>query len=277
MDDFYRAYAYFRWADDIVDAPALDDEERLAFIRQQRQLLDSLYSGEPQATLSPHESLLAELVNHDRGHAAGKACVTGGGLRSFIENMFAIIEFDAFRKGRTISREELDWYTESLGRSVTDGIQYFIANGHAYPESSDRFLAAQAAHVSHLLRDTMPDTAEGFYNIPREYIDELGIEPYQLDSPAYRNWVRQRVAEARSDFQGGKRYLEQLDVLRCKLAAYLYCTRFEDVLAIIEHDDFTIRPDYRSRGARLASMGSMSLVLIRVGARHFANRLRSRG
>jgi hypothetical protein len=25
MDDFYRAYAYFRWADDMIDAPASMD------------------------------------------------------------------------------------------------------------------------------------------------------------------------------------------------------------------------------------------------------------
>ena len=43
--------------------------------------------------------------------------------------MFAIIEFDIYRQGRLISEQELAWYTERLGESVTDGLQYFIGNG----------------------------------------------------------------------------------------------------------------------------------------------------
>ena len=79
--------------------------------------------------------------------------------------MFAIIEFDAHRKGRLIRSEELDWYVNTLGRSVTDGLLYFIGNGSPYPEASNRYLAGTAAHISHLLRDTNQDNRDGFFNI----------------------------------------------------------------------------------------------------------------
>jgi hypothetical protein len=35
VDDFLRAYAYFRWIDDVIDIEARSDQERLAFIEEQ--------------------------------------------------------------------------------------------------------------------------------------------------------------------------------------------------------------------------------------------------
>ena len=34
VDDFYRAYAYFRWADDVIDSSSNSDEERITFIKR---------------------------------------------------------------------------------------------------------------------------------------------------------------------------------------------------------------------------------------------------
>jgi phytoene/squalene synthetase len=176
VDDFFRAYAYFRWADDIIDAPTSADaaasvdaatsndvkskshNERISFVSRQRKLINRLYMNERPDDLTPEEEMLADLISHDRGENSG--------LQSFIRNMFAIIEFDAYRKGRLISQDELTWYSDCLGKSVVDGIQYFVGNGHPYPASDDRYLASIAAHIAHLLRDTPLDTADGFINIP---------------------------------------------------------------------------------------------------------------
>ena len=103
MDDFYRAYAYFRWTDDIIDVSSQSDDERIAFIRRQRDLIDRLYSDGRTDDLTPEEEILADLISHDRGENSG--------LQSFIRNMFAIIEFDAYRKGQLIGEEELTWYS----------------------------------------------------------------------------------------------------------------------------------------------------------------------
>ncbi|MCK4450022.1 MAG: squalene/phytoene synthase family protein [Anaerolineae bacterium] len=185
VSDFDRAYAYFRWADDIIDVSSQSDDERTSFIRRQRELIDRLYRNERPDDLTPEEEIVADLISHDKGENSG--------LQSFIRNMFAIIEFDAYRKGRLISQQELTWYSNCLGKAVTDGLQYFIGNGHPYPVTDNRLLAAIAAHIAHLLRDMLLDTADGFINIPREYLEAHGISPEDVDSPPFRAWVRERV------------------------------------------------------------------------------------
>jgi len=238
VSDFYRAYAYFRWADDVVDAPASTDN-RITFIRRQRELIDRLYRNERPSDLTPEEEIVADLISRDKGETSG--------LQSFIRNMLAVIEFDAHRKGRLVSQGELTRYSNWLARSVTDGLQYFIGNGHPYPDTDDRYLAAFAAHITHLLRDMLPDVADGFINIPREYLEAHGIGPEDVHSPPFRAWVRERVELARRYFREGKHYLDKLDVLRCKIAGYWYCARFEGVLEKIERDGYVLRPLYNER------------------------------
>jgi len=251
VDDFCRAYAYFRWSDDMVDVPTPVDlyppkdvsdrsaDEGITFIRRQRTLIDRLYDNESPGELTPEEEILADLINHDRGENSG--------LQSFIRNMFAIIEFDAHRKGRLINDGELTWYSNRLAKSVTEGLQYFVGNGHPYPAAEERYLAAYAAHITHLLRDMLPDIADGFINIPSEYLEAHGISPQDVDNPSYKSWVRSRVELAREYFREGKRYLDELDVLRTKIVGYWYCARFESVLDTIESDGYLLRVVYKER------------------------------
>ena len=239
VDDFFRAYAYFRWIDDVIDVTAESDEERLSFMSNQNQLIEDLYEHKPISDLLPEEEILQDLIDNDRGENSG--------LQSFICNMFAIIEFDAQRKGRLISSDELDWYVNTLGRSVTDGLLYFIGNGSPYPDSENRYQAGIAAHISHLLRDTDQDNRDGFFNIPREYLEERGIERGDVNNQAYKDWVRMRVESARVRFEEGKQYLDELDVLRTKIVGYWYCARFEVVLDTIEKDGYQLRDEYHER------------------------------
>ncbi len=239
VDDCLKAYAYFRWADDVVDILSPSRSERLAFIARQKKLIADLYSMRPVNGLSPEEEMIAELIRNDR--------CENSGLKSFIHNFFAIIEFDAQRKGRTISEEELKWYATRLGIAVTDAIQYFVCNEHAYPDAENRYHAATAAHITHMLRDMRADIAEGYINVPLEYIDEHDLDPEDVGNAAFRAWVRNRVELARDYFSNGKLYLDQLTVLRCKIAGYWYCARFETILDIIERDDYVLRSDYSQR------------------------------
>ena len=266
VNDCYRAYAYFRWADDIIDVSSQSDDERISFIRRQRELIDCLYRKERPDNLSPEEEIVADLISHDREGNSG--------LRSFICNFLAIIEFDAYRKGRLISHQELTWYSNSLGKAVTDCLQYFIGNGHPYPVTDNRLLAAIAAHIAHLLRDMLADTADGFINIPREYLEAHGISPEDVDSPPFRAWVRERVEQARQYFREGKRYLDELDVLRCKMAGYWYCARFEGVLDAIERDGYILRAEYNER-RKLSAWLRMAWLGVSITLRHIV-RLKER-
>lgn len=239
VEDFNRAYAYFRWIDDIIDISAKSDSERITFTRRQRQIIDALYKADDPGNLTPEENILADLIKNDRWENSG--------LQSFIRNMFAIIEFDSFRKGRFIDQAELDWYQESLAKSVTDGLQYFIGNGHPYPAGEHKYSAATAAHITHLLRDMLPDSRDGLINIPREYLEANNISYDQVHTEAYKSWVRDRVLLAREYFRHGKRYLDRLGVLRTKIAGYWYCARFESVLDTIEKDGYQLRGEYEER------------------------------
>ena len=239
VDDFYRAYAYFRWADDIIDVFTQTNKERINFIKRQKELIDTLYSDGQPAELEKEEKILADLIRNDRSKNSG--------LQSFIRNMFAVISFDAYRKGNLVSQEEITNYIEILGKSVTNGLQYFIGNGHPYPDSKNRYLAAKAAHITHLLRDMTIDIADGFINIPREYVIAEGINLKEIDSSRLRNWVIDQVKQARMWFSEGKLYLDSLEVLRCKIAGYWYCARFEIVLDTIERDDYIDRSTYKER------------------------------
>lgn len=263
VDDFCRAYAYFRWIDDVIDITARSDEERIAFIERQRELIDRLYGNDRPDDLVPQEEILADLINNDRGE---NSC-----LQSYIRNMFAMIEFDALRKGKLVSQEELTWYVNTLANSVTDGLLYFVGNGYPYPDSESRYLAGTAAHITHLLRDMHVDTADGFINIPQEFLDSHGLHPEDMNNPYYRAWVRERVELAREYFTAGKRYLDGLDVLRCKIVGHWYCARFEIVLDTIERDGYALREDYQER-RRLSSWFKIAWLGISLTVSHLFRR-----
>jgi phytoene/squalene synthetase len=259
VSDFFKAYAYFRWVDDVIDVTSRSREERKTFIGRQRKLIEKLYLNEQMNDLSLEEEIAVELIQHDRDEE--------GGLQSFVENMFAIIEFDAHRKDQLISEKELDWYSTSVSKSVTDGLQYFIGNGHPYPITDKRNSAARGAHIAHLLRDMIPDMEDGFINIPQEYLETQGIQPYEVNSEPFRKWVEARVASARKYFREGKKYLDQLDVLRCKIVGHWYCARFEGVLDTIEQDEFLLRRSYGDR-RRLSSWMNIGILGVKIAMRH---------
>jgi phytoene/squalene synthetase len=269
LSDCYRAYGYFRWADDVVDAPASGDvssqstDERISFIKRQGELIDRLYGNGRPDNLTPEEEIVADLISHDDGRGENS------GLESFIRCFLAILEFDAHRKGQLISEQELTWYSDCLGKAVTDCIQYFIGNGHAYPDGENRYLGATAAHMTHMLRDMVSDTADGYINIPREYLEAHAISPADRDSPAFRSWVRGRVEQARQYFREGKRYLDELSVLRCKIAGFWYCARFEGVLDAIERDGYVLRAEYNERH-KLSTWLKMAWLCLSITLRHLA-------
>ncbi len=270
VNDCLRAYAYFRWADDVIDVSAQTAGERIAFISRQKELVDSLYRNERPNDLTPEEEMVADLIEHDRGESSG--------LQSFIRYFIEVLEFDAYRKGRPISQAELTWYSGCLGKAVTDAIQYFIGNDHSYPNAENRYLAATAAHITHMLRDMSDDLAEGFVNIPQEWLeahnismDTNDIGPEAVKNPPFRAWVQSQVEQAREYFGEGKHYLDELDVLRCKIAGYWYCARFECVLDAIERDGYVLRTQYNVRHKSFTWF-KMGWLAVSLTLRHFIRR-----
>jgi phytoene/squalene synthetase len=236
----FRAYAYFRWVDDMLDLHLSRSTERKAFIGRQQMLLERSYGNDWRGAwrdeLAPEERLLADLIRSDDEAESG--------LQSYLRNMMAVMAFDADRRGRLITSRELDDYTRYLATAATDALHYFIGHDHALPRSAARYLAATGAHITHMLRDTHEDVAAGYFNVPREALESNTIGPQDLASAPYRDWVRSRVRLARDCFRAGAFYLDHVKSLRCRIAGHAYMARFTGILAAIEREGYLIRPSY---------------------------------
>ncbi len=235
----YRAYAYFRWLDDEIDTNLKTSQERAKLIKRQKEIITSLYEGGNIHDLTPEEEMLRELIDTDTRPKSK--------LKSYITKFFSIIEFDAQRYNKTVGEKDLCWYSKTIGEAVTDCIQYFIGSTDGYTDSPNKYKAAIAAHIVHLLRDLKKDIQSGFINIPREYLEKKGIDILDINDQKIGEWVKGSVTKARSYFAEGKSYIRSLSAFRCKLAAMLYCLRFEPLLSIIEKDNYTLRQNYRSK------------------------------
>ncbi len=262
--DAYRAYAYFRWVDDSLDAesgPALSgvsghvDEalERSAFIERQKSLLEKCYQGETARDANIHERMLVELVANDTEKSSGLQC--------YLHNMMGVMDFDAKRRGQLISQIELNEYTRLLASAVTEAMHYFIGHCCYSPHTEARYLAVTAAHITHMLRDTFDDVQAGYFNIPREVLDSNHISASDVNSDAYRAWVKSRVQLARMYFKAGRDYLSQVQNPRCRLAGFAYAARFEWLLDTFEREEYLLRPQYEERKSLRTGVRMMASVL----------------
>lgn len=239
VEDAYRAYAYFRWVDDVLDAESADEEaahRRRTFLHRQQALLEACLTGMPPDDVEPHERMLVELVRHSGSTAAE--------LTSYLRHMMLVMDFDVRRRGHLVSEADLDRYTRWLATAVSDAMSYFIGRGARAPQDDTRYLAVCGAHVLHMLRDTFPDVRAGYFNIPREVLDAGSTGPGDVRSAAYRAWVARRVGLARTCLDGGAAYFRSVESVRHRLAGLAYIARFEWLIQTIERDDFTIRSRY---------------------------------
>jgi phytoene/squalene synthetase len=268
VDDAFRAYGYFRWVDDVLDAasgsgPVLGEveaSERRAFLERQKSLLEKCYRGETPRDANLQEEMLVELVQGDREK--------NGGLQAYLRHMMLVMEFDARRRGRLISQVELNEYTRWLATAVTEAMCYFIGHGGFAPHDETRYLAVHAAHITHMLRDTLEDVRAGYYNIPREVLEAQHIGPEDMHSDAYRAWVRSRVLLARDHFKAGQDYFARVQSSRYRLAGLAYTARFAWLLDTIEREDYFLRPEYGERkslgaGLQMSWLTLSSLIHLR--------------
>jgi phytoene/squalene synthetase len=251
--DAYRAYAYFRWVDDILDAETGSRAERSAFANRQKALLERCSLGEPVGEVCPEEEMLVELIQGD--------AEKNSGLQSYLRNMMAVMVFDADRRGRLISQPELNEYTHWLAVAVTEALHYFIGHNDFAPHGELRYQAVTGAHITHMLRDALEDAESGYYNIPRELAAAHGIAPWDVRSKTYCNWVKESVQKARLCFKAGRDCLAQVENLRCRIAGYAYIRRFEIVLDCIEHEGCLLRAVYPERKTCACKIGMLGWAL----------------
>jgi phytoene/squalene synthetase len=260
VEDAYRAYGYFRWVDDVLDAPGGSKAERTAFLARQKSILAKCYQDDRPPTANPQEKMLVELIQHDPR--------TDGGLHAYLRNLMRVMEFDTRRRGQLISQSELDDYTRWLATAVTEAMHYFIGHGCSAPHDATRYLAVSAAHITHMLRDTYDDLQAGYFNVPREVLEAHRIGPQDVQSDAYRAWVRSRVLLARDYFKAGSAYFARVQSLRHRLAGLAYTSRFAWLLDTIEQEGYRLRPQYSERrspstGLRMSWLTLTSVINLR--------------
>jgi phytoene/squalene synthetase len=243
-EDAYRAYAYFRWVDDILDAEdasgtAAGDARRRWFVERQQSLLDRCLREEAPLHANFHEAMLVQLVQ--------QAGPSDGALQAYLRNMMRVMDFDVRRRGQLISQAELNDYTGWLATAVTEAMHHFIGNGSAAPTDGTRYLAVTGAHIVHMLRDTYADVRAGYFNVPREVLEASSIGPGDVQSDAYRAWVADRVKLARTCFQGGRAYFARVEEPRHRLAGLAYMARFEWLIETLEREGYRLRPQYDER------------------------------
>jgi phytoene/squalene synthetase len=243
--DAFALYAYFRWLDDEVDEDLATAAERMALVARERRLLARAGGDGPSpwAVASPRERLLVGLLRTPSGAARADAA----GARASVASMLDVMAFDAARRGRAVSSDELDRYTRTLAVAVTEALHHCIGHGAAAPHDDSRYVAVTGAHVAHMLRDLRRDVAAGYINVPAEVLT-AGVSPDD-DSPELRAWVRERVDVARRCFATGRAYLARLESGRCRLAGHAYIARFEWVLDAIERDGYRLRDSYVERSS----------------------------
>lgn len=232
----YEAYAYFRWLDDTLDSPEHSAVDRVALAARQVDLIDRAYAGAAPTQLGLEERWLVHLIATDPDPASG--------LATYVRRLFAVMDFDARRRGRLISADELEAYTLDLAVGVTEAMHYFIGHDKPAPHGAWRYRAVIGAHITHMLRDTVDDLAAGYYNVPQEMLTAHGIAPSDIDSAPYRDWVATRVRAARACFADGRAYLASVPCRRCRVAGFTYLRRFEQVLDVIERDGYRLRRSY---------------------------------
>lgn len=252
--DAYRAYGYFRWVDDVLDSEVGSRSEKVAFANRQKWVLETCYQGEIPDDLSPEEWILVDLIHSDS--------MENSGLRSYLQNMMAVMIFDAERRGRTISNAELSDYTLSLATAVTDAMHYFIGHSSPTPRDETRYNAVTAAHITHMLRDAKEDIKVGYFNLPREDLKSRGISSQEPGGQGYQEWVCGRVQIAREYFKSGRQYLARLKNLRCRLAGIMYTARFEWMLRAIERDNYCLRSKYPERKSLRAGLWMAWMTLV---------------
>lgn len=253
MQDAFRAYAYFRWVDDQLDTNAGTKEEKRAILDRQCALLEACYKGEYPTVVHPEEQMLVDLVRNDAEKDSG--------LQVYLYNMMNVMEFDVERNGRLITQAELSQYTLWLSQAVTEYMFYFIGHADPPPQSGERYHAVCGAHVVHMLRDMVDDTKVGYFNIPAEILENGWISSDQLNQPAIRKWVFERVQLAHQYFEAGRKYISQVKNFRCRLAGFSYLARFEWMLRAIEQDQYCLRSEYPERKRLSAALWMVGRII----------------
>lgn len=200
---FSRVYGYFRWADDIVDAPGRDPAAVTAFVASQRALL----VGERAADGLAEHAL--QLALADRL------------LLPIVTGMWEALAFDAVRGPGPLAAEGLDRQVALIGDAYLAAM--WVCTGAVGTPPPGLAALSRAATLTHVLRDLQLDLSLGYLNLPP------GVSV--ADTGAVAAWVLDRAEHAQECFDTGARVLPTVGPWRTRWLVGIFAWRYRRVLS----------------------------------------------
>ena len=227
-------YSYLRWVDDYVDNIKIDKSKQKNFLHGQSTMINCLYGGNKFKTKNYFEKSISRVIEYD--------IKNGFRLRTVIKKMFEVFDFDIRRKNAIPHFEDLNDYSKKIGDAYTRALLFFLAPNLTYKEEFS--LSAYASHQVHLLRDFIIDKDNDYFNISREEITRFNIKKDLTHDKNFSDWVRDKVETIKILFKKGKMQIKKIPILQVRLTGYLYCSRYEKVIAHIEKDGYRLKQTY---------------------------------
>lgn len=206
---FCRVYSYFRWADDVVDAPGRDPTRVREFVARQRRLLDG-----DVPPLHVGERALMAAVNEEAPPI----------LQSSVDGMLQALAFDAARERRPLTQEELDIQVARIGDAYLTGI--LACSGHDGDVPADVLPLSRAATAAHYIRDLFIDRDLGYLNLPAEAAERFGIDPEQFDERAVAPYAVERLTEITGWFEAARGSIAALSTGRARTLVRLLTAKY---------------------------------------------------
>ncbi|MDP2307788.1 MAG: hypothetical protein Q8P18_17315 [Pseudomonadota bacterium] len=195
-------YGYFRWADDIVDAPGRDPALVAEFVVSQRALV----AGERAPAALPEAALRLALAD--------------AALLPIVMGMWEALAFDAARGTAPLPNDVLDRQVAHVGDAYLAAM--WLCSGAAGAPPPGLAALSRAATLTHVLRDLEVDLALGYVNLPP------GVSA--TDGGAVAAWVLARCEDAEARFAEGARILPVVRPWRTRWLVGLFAWRYRRVL-----------------------------------------------
>ena len=215
---FVCIYAYFRWADDIVDAPQRDAEKVQGFCLEQETLIKQ--ERAPQTSLE--KALLLSIQAPQKGDVFQRICL----------KMWESLSFDAHRPSFVRPQKELFLQICRIGDSYAQAL-WACSQAKGEMPNALQWLA-RAATATHHLRDIDEDLELRYCNIPQEAIAHYGLDPDDLSWPNRAPYILERSNEIFLWFARGFEALPLISHLPTRLLFWLFGYRYKKVLLKIQ-------------------------------------------
>ncbi len=219
-ETMYAIYAFCREVDDIADGPG-EAESRMRALGEWRAEIEALYAGRPSRPVA--RALAPAVAAFGLPRAEFLAIIDG-------------MEMDVADTMRAPAMAELDTYCRRVAGAV--GLLSIRVFGADEPEAhSLAMVLGRALQLTNILRDLTEDAALGRLYLPRELLEEHGIDTRDpalaLAHPGLPAVCTALAADAGAGFDETRRLLSRCDQRRLRPSVVMMEV-YERLLGLLE-------------------------------------------